>query len=101
MDSRIRNNSILQKVMSPKEASLLIKDGMNVATSGFTPSGYPKAVPLALAERLKESGEKIRIGLLTGASVGDELDGLWARENLVAKRFPYQTNKYMRNNIND
>jgi succinyl-CoA:acetate CoA-transferase len=101
LDSRIRNNSILQKVMSPKEASLLIKDGMNVATSGFTPSGYPKAVPLALAERLKESGEKIRIGLLTGASVGDELDGLWAREDLVAKRFPYQTNKYMRNNIND
>ncbi|MDD4754041.1 MAG: acetyl-CoA hydrolase/transferase family protein, partial [Desulfitobacteriaceae bacterium] len=83
------------------EASLLIKDGMNVATSGFTPSGYPKAIPLALVERLKESGEKIRIGLLTGASVGDELDGLLARENFVAKRYPYQTNNYMRKSIND
>lgn len=101
MDARIRNNEIQKKIMSAKEASLLIKDGMNIAASGFTPSGYPKAVPLALVERLKETGEKIHIGLFSGASVGDELDGLWARENLITRRFPYQTNDSLRKNIND
>ena len=51
----------------------MIKDGMSVGTSGFTPSGYPKAIPLALAEKVKKEGP-LKIDLLTGASVGDELD---------------------------
>jgi len=51
---RIRNKELLKKIVSPREAALIIKDGMTVAISGFTPAGYPKAVPLALAERAKE-----------------------------------------------
>ncbi len=48
---RIRMKALESKVMSADEAALHIKDGMTIATSGFTPSGYPKAVPKALAAR--------------------------------------------------
>lgn len=98
---RIRNTKLLEKVVSVEEAAALIKDGMNVGTSGFTPAGYPKAVPLALAKRVKESGEKLKINLLTGASVGDELDGALARAGVVHKRLPYQTSNDMRNSLNN
>ncbi len=97
---RIRNKALQEKIMTAEEAALLIQDGMNIGTSGFTPSGYPKAVPLALAKRVKESGERMRIGLFTGASVGDELDGELARAGIVSMRAPYQTNDSMRDYIN-
>lgn len=100
MRERIRNEELLKKVVSPEEAAALIKDDMNIATSGFTPSGYPKAVPLALAKRVETSGEKLKINLLTGASVGDELDGALSRAGVIAKRYPYQTNESLRLAIN-
>lgn len=99
-DRRIRNEGLLGKVTSPYEASLLIKDGMTVATSGFTPSGYPKAVPQALANRVKDTGEPMEISLITGASVGNELDGAWAKAGIIGKRLPYQTQEDCRNGIN-
>ncbi len=98
---RIRNKVAESKLMSAEEAAALIKDGMNVGASGFTPAGYPKAVPTALARRVEESGEKLKINLYTGASVGDELDGALSRAGVVAKRMPYQTTGDMRNNINN
>ncbi len=96
---RIRNKAFLSKVMRADQAAKLINDGDVVATSGFTPSGYPKAVPLALAERAK-NGEKVEITLITGASVGPELDGTLAEAGVIKRRFPYQTDSNMRNNIN-
>lgn len=97
---RIRCKKLLDRVMTSDEAALLIKDGMNVGTSGFTPCGYPKAVPLALAKQAKE-GRKVQINLMTGASVGVELDGELTEAGVIAKRLPYQTNKSIRSAIND
>jgi succinyl-CoA:acetate CoA-transferase len=37
-------------VTTAESAARLIKTGMTVGMSGFTIVGYPKAVPLALAE---------------------------------------------------
>ncbi len=99
INDRIRMKSLTNKVMSANEAAEFIKNGMTVATSGFTPSGYPKAVPLALAEKAK-NGKKVEITLITGASVGDELDGELAKTGVIKRRFPYQTNGEMRNAIN-
>jgi succinyl-CoA:acetate CoA-transferase len=96
---RIRKESLKNKIMSAREASNFIVDGMTVATSGFTPSGYPKKVPIEIAKRA-ESGEKIKISLITGASVGDELDGELSRSGVIERRYPYQTQKDMRDNIN-
>ncbi len=96
----LKNSSIMSKVMSSYEAALMIKDGMTVATSGFTPSGYPKAVPQALADIVESTGKKIKITLFTGASVGEEIDGRWTQAGIICKRMPYQTNNLLRNSIN-
>ncbi|MCE5285395.1 MAG: acetyl-CoA hydrolase/transferase family protein [Pelosinus sp.] len=96
--SRIRNKELWNKIVSAEEAAAIIKPGMNVAVSGFTMSGYPKAVPMALAERMKK--DPFKINLWSGASVGKELDGILAEVNGIAKRMPYQTDKNVRNRIN-
>jgi len=95
MYSRIRNSSLIHKITTAEQAAALIKDGMTVGTSGFTMAGYPKAVPMALAERA-ENGERIRISLITGASVGDEIDGRLSRAGVIRRRYPYQTNDSVR-----
>jgi len=100
LNKRIRNIELQKKIMTADQAAELIKDNMIVATSGFTPAGYPKAVPLALVNRIKKSKEKLQISLLTGASVGEELDGILTEAGIIARRYPYQTNKILRNNIN-
>lgn len=99
-EQRIRSQALKNKIMTPYQASLFVQNGMTVATSGFTPSGYPKVVPLAIAERAK-NGEKIEITLITGASVGEELDGALTKEGVIVRRFPYQTNESCRNAINN
>ena len=85
-EHRIRCKELLKKVVTAEEAAKMIKDGDTIGCSGFTPSGYPKAVPLALAERVK-AGEKIKVQILTGASVGPELDGL-AAVGAISRRSP-------------
>lgn len=97
---RIRMEELKERIMDADQAARLIEDNMTIATSGFTPSGYPKKVPLALA-KLAESGDKRRINLITGASVGDELDGSLTRSGVIKKRYPYQTQTDMRNAINE
>ncbi len=100
LKNRVRNLELQRKVTSAEVAALLIKDGMTIATSGFTPSGYPKAVPLALLKRVNENKEKLQVKLFTGASVGQELDGAWAAAGIISKRLPYQTNESLRESIN-
>lgn len=97
--NRINNHEAEAKTTSATDAAKLIKDGMTVGTSGFTMAGYPKAVPMALARRVK-NGDPLRITLITGASVGDELDGELARAGALARRYPYQTNQSIRDFAN-
>ena len=96
---RVRNKTLHSKIVDAKEAAAIIKPGMNIGTSGFTPAGYPKAVPLALAEKMKQ--ENFQINLWTGASVGKELDGALAEAGGINKRLPYQTNDSLRKLINN
>lgn len=50
---RVRNQALQAKIVSAEEAAAFIKPDMNIGVSGFTPAGYPKAVPLALAKRME------------------------------------------------
>ena len=97
--NRVRNEKLHAKIVSAEVAAAAIKPGMNIGTSGFTPAGYPKAVPTALAARMKN--EPFKVNIWTGASTGKELDGVLAEANGVAKRIPYQTTDAMRKAIND
>ena len=96
---RVQSAAAAAKITTAEAAAAFIKDGMNVGVSGFTPSGYPKAVPLALAERAK-AGEKIKINLWTGASVGPEIDQALTEAGVIDRRLPYQTNDTLRKAIN-
>lgn len=92
-----------RKMMTADEAAALIQDGDNVGFSGFTPAGCPKVVPAAIARRAKaehEAGRPFAIGMFTGASTGDRLDGELARAKAVKFRTPYQSNKDLRKLIN-
>lgn len=99
MSERIRNAELKGKIVSADEAAKLFRSGMIVGMSGFTAVGYPKAVPMALARRADHS-EELKITLITGASVGDELDGSLANAGVIDRRYPYQTNTSIREKIN-
>lgn len=91
------------KFITADEAAALVQHDDNVGFSGFTPAGCPKVVPDAIARRAQaehEAGRPFRIGMFTGASTGDRLDGALARAGAVKFRTPYQSNKDMRNAIN-
>ena len=100
METRIRNEELKKKVCSAKEAAAMIAPGSTLGVSGFTSAGYPKLVPGALAGRA-EAGEDLRLTVISGASVGDDLDGALVRSGAVARRYPYQSNKDLRAAINE
>ena len=101
--SRVLNPALRSKIMTSSEAAALIPAGSNVGMSGFTGSGYPKAVPAALAERinaLRSTGEKFKISIWTGASTAPELDGALASVDGIEMRLPYQSDPTCRARIN-
>lgn len=91
------------KFISAEEAAAYINHDDNVGFSGFTPAGCPKAVPGAIAQRAEAEhakGNPFKIGVFSGASSGDLMDGVLARANAVKFRTPYQSNKDLRARIN-
>ena len=101
--SRIRAAALQSKIMSAEAAAALIPAGSTVGMSGFTGSGYPKEVPLALAARIEAehaAGRPFRLKVWTGASTGPELDGALARANGIEFRLPYNSDPYARERIN-
>jgi succinate CoA transferase len=92
------------KIISAQEAASYINDGDVLAFSGFTASGAPKIVSEAIAERAKaehEAGKPFKIGIFTGASTSEHLDGVLALADAIDFRTPYQSNVNMRNCINN
>ncbi|MFP4353158.1 MAG: acetyl-CoA hydrolase/transferase family protein [Puniceicoccaceae bacterium] len=92
------------KELSAEEAASLIHHGDTVGFSGFTPAGAAKEIPTAIARRAKAEhgeGRPFQIGVVTGASTGDSLDGTLAEAEAIAFRTPYQSNKALRKAINE
>ncbi|HBJ76728.1 MAG TPA: acetyl-CoA hydrolase [Porphyromonadaceae bacterium] len=91
------------KVLTPEEATTFIKNDCNVGFGGFTAAGSPKGVSVAIAKYAEEehlAGRPFKIGVFTGASTGDLLDGALARANSIKFRTPYQSNKDLRTALN-
>jgi succinyl-CoA:acetate CoA-transferase len=89
--------------MSGEEAAALIQPGAQIGMSGFTGSGYPKDVPMALARRITDAhlrGQKFKVNVFTGASTGPELDGALAMVGGMQMRLPYQSDPITRKLIN-
>ena len=96
---RVRNKDLQSKIVTAEEVANWIQPGMTLACSGFTASGYPKAIPMALAERMKK--DPFQVNIWTGASTGPELDGALAEVKGIKQRLPYQTDSKLRPLIND
>lgn len=85
--------------MSAQEAAGLIQDGMTVGMSGFTQAGEAKEVPIALAQRAAE--HPLSITLMTGASLGNDIDKQLTDAGVIARRLPFQVDATLRQAINE
>lgn len=96
---RIRTTELHDRVVTPEQAASWIGDGMTLGLSGFTRAGDVKAVPFALVERAKT--ETFKVNVFTGASLGSDIDKLFAEAGIVGKRLPFQAEPLMRKKINE
>ena len=71
---RIGDARLHDRIVSAETAAAWIQDGMTLGLSGFTRAGDVKAVPTALIRRAK-SGEKLKVNVFTGASLGSDNNG--------------------------
>jgi succinyl-CoA:acetate CoA-transferase len=85
----------------PVETAPDVADGVSrdatLAVSGFGSVGYPKAVPLALAA----SDRELSLTVISGGSLGDEIDTELAAAGAVARRYPFATRTAIRDRAND
>nr|WP_320051323.1 acetyl-CoA hydrolase/transferase C-terminal domain-containing protein [uncultured Desulfuromonas sp.] len=103
LDSRVHRKALLDKVVSAEECIKFFKSGMDLGWSGFTPAGYPKAVPIALADHVEKNNlqGQLKFNLFIGASVGAETENRWAELDMIDRRWPYQTGKSIAKGINE
>ncbi len=102
-NSRIAPPHLRDRIMDAEDAAALIAPETTIGMSGFTGSGYPKAVPIALAARIERehaAGNPFRVRVWTGASTGPELDGALARADGIEFRLPYNSDPIAREKIN-
>ena len=59
---RVKNVDLQGKIVTAYDAAQLINPNDKVGISGFTPSGYAKAVPLALQKEWKKNHSKLICG---------------------------------------
>lgn len=91
------------RFITAEEAASYINHNDVIGFSGFTPAGACKSIPIAIGEKAKAehaAGKPFKVGVITGASTGDSLDGSLARAEAVSFRTPYQSNSDLRNLIN-
>ncbi|WP_458191051.1 acetyl-CoA hydrolase [Haladaptatus sp. NG-WS-4] len=83
-------------VTTAKDAASEIESDATLVVSGFGSVGYPKAVPNALAN----SDRDLMLTVISGGSVGDEIDTDLVEANAISRRFPYQARTASRDAIN-
>ena len=94
---RIRLPALLERVTTAEKAAEWIQDGMTLGMSGFTRAGDAKEVPIALAARALK--EKLKITLMTGASLGS-VDKVLTEAGAISRRMPFQSDPVLRGAIN-
>ena len=84
-------------ICAAEEAADLVSPGAVLATSGFGSVGYPKAVPEAIAAA---PGQR-ELTVVTGGSVGGEIDTTLVESGDMVRRFPYLGTTTTREAAND
>lgn len=88
------NGDLLNESAATAAAS--IERDATLGVSGFGSVGYPKAVPLALAE----SERDLSLTVVSGGSVGEEIDTALVEADAVERRYPFQARTVIRDAIN-
>lgn len=99
IEERIHIEPLRDRVVTADLAASWIKDGMTLGLSGFTRAGDVKAVPFALIRRADK--EDFKVNVFTGASLGSDIDKLFAEKGILNKRLPFQADPVMRRKINE
>jgi acyl-CoA hydrolase len=108
LPSLLKNNknnltSMAYTRLTAAEAAALIKNDDNVGFSGFTPNGIPKAIIREVAKKAKAlhaDGQPFQVGIVTGASGCQSLEGDMANIHAIKFRGPFSTNKDFRIHTN-
>jgi succinyl-CoA:acetate CoA-transferase len=87
-------------IREPSTLAAAIPDEATLAVSGFGSVGYPKAVPLELADAAR-NGRDLSLTVVSGGSVGEEIDAALVEANAIDRRYPYQARPPARDAVND
>ncbi|CAO3692690.1 unnamed protein product [Rhizopus stolonifer] len=103
LKSRVRRPQYLNRVMKPEETLQFFKNGQYLGWSGFTGVGYPKMVPVALADHVEKNNlqGQMKFNLFVGASSGPECEDRWAQLDMIDRRYPHQVGKNIKKGINE
>ncbi|KAI7901032.1 acetyl-CoA hydrolase [Cokeromyces recurvatus] len=103
LKTRVRRPQLLNKVMKAEETLKFFKPGQYLGWSGFTGVGYPKMIPIALAEHVEKNNlqGKMKFNLFVGASSGAECEDRWAELDMIDRRYPHQVGKNIKKGINE
>jgi succinyl-CoA:acetate CoA-transferase len=82
---------------TPADVAAEIDADATLLVSGFGSVGYPKAVPQALAEDDRD----LSLTVVSGGSVGEEIDVELVETDAIERRYPYQARPEIRAAIND
>jgi len=98
---RVRNAEVLKKFVQPEGIIPFFKDGMILGFSGFI-EGHPKMSGAVLADHVEQNNLQGKLGftILSGASIGLDIDDRWASLGMVKRRFPFQLTKVLNKGIN-
>ncbi|WP_179349254.1 succinate CoA transferase [Winogradskyella pacifica] len=95
---RIKYFPYLDKIQTPEQAALLIKNKDVLGVSGFTKAGDSKTVLPQFAKRALH--EDLKVTVLSGASLGYDTDADLAKNGALYKRMPFQADPTLRKSIN-
>lgn len=84
-------------VVDTTEAESFVDQNATMAVSGFGSVGYPKAVPGAI----RDAEEDFSLTVISGGSLGGEIDTDLVERDAIDRRFPYQAQEASRDAINE
>lgn len=83
-------------IVDAEAAAAAIDADATVLTSGFGSVGYPKTIPLALAD----SERDLSLTVVHSGNVGDEIDVALVEAGAIERRFSYQSSRVAREATN-
>lgn len=86
---RIKCSGLKDRIISAEQAARIIEPGMTVAIPHFNNLDSPVCIERALLERVKASGEKMELNVISTANCHPLVDTEWARAGMIKRRMDF------------